>query len=116
MAEQQEIVDSEVNTGQKVEMEVEAAEKREREQTEEETEDGGEAKKQQVGEEEKSHGSDPVKLGSKEFVSSVAMFDYFTKFMHFWPTDLDVNKVWSCLSVTLYFLSLFFFNRKVSVF
>ncbi|KAJ4877417.1 hypothetical protein Rs2_42435 [Raphanus sativus] len=90
MAEREEIVDSEVNTDSKVvEMEVEAAEKREREQTEEETEGGGESKKQKVGDEEKSNGSDPVKLGPKEFVTSVAIFDYFTKFMHFWPTDLD---------------------------
>ncbi|CAN7100748.1 protein EMBRYO DEFECTIVE 514 [Brassica rapa] len=100
MAEQQDIVNTvsaEANPDPKVEMEVEAAapkadetsEKREREQTEE-TEDGGEPKKQKVGEEEKSTGL--VKLGPKEFGSSVAMFDYFTKFMHFWPTGLDVNK------------------------
>ncbi|BAB11495.1 unnamed protein product [Arabidopsis thaliana] len=100
MAEEQEIVDSlsaEVNPDQKVDMEVETAtpkaetgdEKREREETEEE-ENGGESKKQKVGEEEKSG---PVKLGPKEFVTSVAMFDYFVKFLHFWPTDLDVNKV-----------------------
>jgi hypothetical protein len=105
MAEQQEIVDSvsaEMNTDPKVEMEVEAAapkaetgdetaEKREREETEDNS-NGGESKKQKVDEEEKSNGSGPVKLGPKEFVTSVAMFDYFTKFMHFWPTDLDVNK------------------------
>ncbi|KAJ4897425.1 hypothetical protein Rs2_24219 [Raphanus sativus] len=100
MAEQQEeivnTVSAEVNpTDPKAEMEVEAetAEKREREQTEpEETEEGGgESKKQKVGEEEKKS-KVPVKLGPKEFVSSVVMFDYFTKFMHFWPTDLDVNK------------------------
>ncbi|KAF8112611.1 hypothetical protein N665_0063s0096 [Sinapis alba] len=71
------------------EVKAETAEKREREQTEE-TEDGCESKKQKVGEEEKSNV--PVKVGPKEFVSSMAMFDYFTKFMHFWPTDLDVNK------------------------
>ncbi|CAN6822190.1 unnamed protein product [Brassica oleracea] len=100
MAEQPEIVNTvsaEANPDPKAVMEVEAAapkadetsDKRGREQTEE-TEDGGETKKQKVGEEEKSNG--PVKLGPKEFVSSVAMFDYFTKFMHFWPTGLDVNK------------------------
>ncbi|CAN8264653.1 unnamed protein product [Cochlearia groenlandica] len=94
MAEQQEIIDSvstEVNPYPKMDMEVEAAvpktgdetaEKRERE--EEEEDNGGESKKQKV--------SGPVKLGPKEFVTSVAMFDYLTKFMHFWPTDLDVNK------------------------
>ncbi|KAL1203885.1 Protein EMBRYO DEFECTIVE [Cardamine amara subsp. amara] len=105
MAEQQEIIDSvsaQVNPDQKVDMEVEATapkaetgdetvEKREREETEEE-EDAGESKKQKVGEDEKSNGSGPVKLGPKEFVTSVAMFDYFVKFMHFWPTELDVNK------------------------
>lgn len=118
MAEEQEIVDSvsaQVNQEQKVEMEVEAAapkaetgdetvEKREREETEEE-ENVGESKKQKVEEKEKSNGSDPVKLGPKEFVTSVAMFDYFTKFMHFWPTDLDVNKVRHiCVSLLLYLL------------
>ncbi|KAF2595617.1 hypothetical protein F2Q68_00012490 [Brassica cretica] len=95
MAEQQEIVASapaEVNPEPITDMEVEAAEKRAREGTEE-TEDVGESKKQKVEEEEKPNGSDPVKLGPKEFVTSVAMFDYFTKFMHFWPTDLDVNKM-----------------------
>lgn len=96
MAEQQEIVAS-APAEPITDMEVEAAEKRAREETEE-TEDGGESKKQKVEEEEeeeKPNGSDPVKLGPKEFVTSVAMFDYFTKFMHFWPTDLDVNKVCS---------------------
>ncbi|KFK27971.1 hypothetical protein AALP_AA8G455200 [Arabis alpina] len=103
MAEQQEIIDSvsvQENPDQKVEMEVEAAapiadetvEKREREETVEEGDNGGESKKQKVGEEEKTNGSGPVKLGPKEFVTSIAMFDYFTKFMQFWPTDLDVNK------------------------
>lgn len=81
------------------EVKAETAEKREREQTEE-TEDGCESKKQKVGEEEKSNV--PVKVGPKEFVSSMAMFDYFTKFMHFWPTDLDVNKV--CLTVLFGFV------------
>lgn len=91
MAEQQEIVAS-APAEPITDMGVEAAEKRAREETEE-TDDGGESKKQKVEEEEKPNGSDPVKLGPKEFVTSVAMFDYFTKFMHFWPTDLDVNKV-----------------------
>ncbi|CAH8354011.1 unnamed protein product [Eruca vesicaria subsp. sativa] len=92
MAEQQEIIDTlsaEVKPDPKAVNET--AEKREREEQTEETEVGTESKKQKVGDEkEKSNG--PVKLGPKEFVSSVAMFDYFTKFMHFWPTDLDVNK------------------------
>ncbi|KAJ0238203.1 Protein EMBRYO DEFECTIVE 514 [Hirschfeldia incana] len=90
---QQEIVDlvsSGLTPDPITDTEIEAVEKRLREETEEETEDGGESKKQKV--EEKPSGSDPVKLGPKEFVTSVAMFDYFTKFMHFWPTDLDVNK------------------------
>lgn len=110
MAEQPEIVNTvsaEANPDPKAVMEVEAAapkadetsDKRGREQTEE-TEDGGETKKQKVGEEEKSNG--PVKLGPKEFVSSVAMFDYFTKFMHFWPTGLDVNKVWCNCKVSIF--------------
>lgn len=35
----------------------------------------------------------PVKLGPKEFGSSVEMFDYFYKFLHYWPPNLNINKV-----------------------
>lgn len=34
-----------------------------------------------------------VNLGQKEFGSSVEMFDYFYKFLHYWPPNLNVNKV-----------------------
>lgn len=34
-----------------------------------------------------------VNLGPKEFGSSVEMFDYFYKFLHYWPPNLNVNKV-----------------------
>lgn len=34
-----------------------------------------------------------VSLGPKSFGSSVEMFDYFYKLLHYWPTDLSVNKV-----------------------
>lgn len=72
--------------------------------------DGGEgngdvSKKQKIDEDEKSveeerlekkevvNGSGRVKLGPKEFGSSIEMFDYFYKFLHFWPPNLNVNKV-----------------------
>lgn len=34
-----------------------------------------------------------VTLGHKSFRSSKEMFDYFCKFLHAWPPNLDVNKV-----------------------
>lgn len=34
-----------------------------------------------------------VNLGAKEFGSSVEMFDYFYKILHYWPPNLNVNKV-----------------------
>ncbi|MCL7042654.1 hypothetical protein MKW94_002586 [Papaver nudicaule] len=57
-----------------------------------------ETKKQKVEEEEEQLGDDetkasePVHLGPKTFNSSVQMFDYFFKFLHYWPPNLDVNK------------------------
>lgn len=48
--------------------------------------DGGEAEK----EEEKKVG--PVKLGPKIFNTSVEMFDYFYKYLHQWPLNVNVNK------------------------
>ena len=38
-------------------------------------------------------------LGPKTFGSSVEMFDYFYKFLHYWPPNLDVNAVILQLSV-----------------
>lgn len=49
--------------------------------------------------------SDPVKLGPKEFGSSVEMFDYFFKLLHFWPTNVNINKV----NPLVFFLVTFFF-------
>ncbi|XP_071902393.1 uncharacterized protein [Coffea arabica] len=36
--------------------------------------------------------SGPVELGPKSFESSVEMFDYFYKFLHFWTPNVNVNK------------------------
>ncbi|KAF3794127.1 DNA-directed RNA polymerase V subunit 1 [Nymphaea thermarum] len=36
--------------------------------------------------------SEGVKLGPKTFGSSVEMFNYFYKFLHFWPLNVDINK------------------------
>ncbi|XVE54788.1 hypothetical protein DITRI_Ditri03aG0110400 [Diplodiscus trichospermus] len=36
--------------------------------------------------------SGPVRLGPKEFGSSVEMFDYFYNLLHHWPAQLDLNK------------------------
>ncbi|GAV60981.1 DUF3223 domain-containing protein [Cephalotus follicularis] len=42
------------------------------------------------GEEEEETGR--VSLGSKSFGSSVEMFDYFYKLLHYWPPNLNINK------------------------
>ncbi|KAK8710733.1 hypothetical protein V6N13_146046 [Hibiscus sabdariffa] len=36
--------------------------------------------------------SSRVRLGPKEFGSSVEMFDYFYKLLHYWPTRFNLNK------------------------
>ncbi|OMO56894.1 Copper amine oxidase, N2/N3-terminal [Corchorus olitorius] len=36
--------------------------------------------------------SGPVRLGPKEFASSMEMFDYFFNLLHFWPSQLNFNK------------------------
>ncbi|OIV99994.1 hypothetical protein TanjilG_26332 [Lupinus angustifolius] len=69
-------------------MEIESNEKRARE---EDNVSEGAAKKQKV-EEEKPSSSGPVKLGFKEFESSLDMFDYFFNFLHAWSPFLNVNK------------------------
>lgn len=35
----------------------------------------------------------PIDLGLKKFETSVEMFDYFYKFLHFWTPNINVNKV-----------------------
>ena len=77
---------------------------------EDEEENGG-AKKPKVDENDKSveeerlekkldQPSRPVSLGPKQFGSSVEMFDYLYKFLHFWPPNVNVNKVLYNLSFT----------------
>ncbi|KVI01145.1 protein EMBRYO DEFECTIVE 514-like [Cynara cardunculus var. scolymus] len=78
--------------------------KREREEevTTESSENGNNAKKPKVDEEEKSVEEEklekeaaktgPVSVGYKSFETSVQIFDYFFKFLHFWPPNLNVNK------------------------
>jgi len=44
------------------------------------------------GEEEKEETA-PVSLGPKSFGSAVEMFDYFYNFLHYWPPNINVNKV-----------------------
>ncbi|KAK8692962.1 hypothetical protein V6N13_070563 [Hibiscus sabdariffa] len=39
-----------------------------------------------------SSDSDRVRLGPKEFGSSLEMFDYFYNFLHYWPTEFNLNK------------------------
>ncbi|CAI9112072.1 OLC1v1012447C1 [Oldenlandia corymbosa var. corymbosa] len=36
--------------------------------------------------------SGPIDLGPKKFGTSVEMFDYFYKFLHFWTPNFNVNK------------------------
>lgn len=62
----------------------------------EDEENGDDTKKARVDqsvEEEKKDGSVPVSVGSKSFVSSVEMFDYFYKLLHSWSLHLNLNKV-----------------------
>lgn len=64
---------------------------------------GNDAKKPKVDDEEKSVEEErlekeetktgPVSLGFKKFETSVEMFDYFFKFLHFWPPHVNLNKV-----------------------
>ncbi|XP_031264080.1 protein EMBRYO DEFECTIVE 514 [Pistacia vera] len=87
---------------------VESKAKRARKEEEEGDGNGDVSKKQKVDENEKSmeeerleeksggaeekNGSGRVNLGPKVFGSSVEMFDYFYKILHFWPPNLNVNK------------------------
>ncbi|KAF3968038.1 hypothetical protein ACB098_04G107300 [Castanea mollissima] len=50
----------------------------------------GEEQEQEKEQEEENSGQ--ASLGPKDFGSSVEMFDYFYKFLHFWPPNLNVNK------------------------
>ncbi|XP_062028143.1 protein EMBRYO DEFECTIVE 514 [Rosa rugosa] len=71
---------------------------------EEEEESGGDAKKTKVVEEKSAEEQRLEKLGEgeseagrvilgpKSFGSAVEMFDYFYKLLHYWPTDLNINK------------------------
>ncbi|CAH2065037.1 unnamed protein product [Thlaspi arvense] len=117
MVEQEEIVDSAsapVNPEPEEDMELES----EREENGEEN--GSIHKKQKVEErsveeerlEKKTevNGSGRVKLGPKEFVSSVEMFDYFNKLLHFWPNNLDLNKTIQVGSGTQ---NIFMYERRV---
>lgn len=38
-------------------------------------------------------GTGRLTLGPKTFGCSIEMFDHFFKFLHYWPTNLNVNKV-----------------------
>lgn len=48
----------------------------------------GESKEEKEGEDGK-----PIKLGPKEFASSLEMFDYFFGLLHSWSPQVDFNKV-----------------------
>lgn len=50
------------------------------------------AKKPRLEEEAKGEDGKPVKLGPKEFASSVDMFDYFFALLHSWTPQLEINK------------------------
>ncbi|CAN6717777.1 unnamed protein product [Malus baccata var. baccata] len=79
--------------------EVEANSKRVRDEEGSEGNDAKKTKVEKLPEEERleeklgeGENSGRVSLGPKSFGSSVEMFDYFYKFLHYWPTDLNVNK------------------------
>ncbi|KAL3513179.1 hypothetical protein ACH5RR_025896 [Cinchona calisaya] len=56
------------------------------------TEAGQEEEKKSGSEPEPEPESGPISLGPKTFKSSVEMYDYFYKFLHFWAPNVDVNK------------------------
>lgn len=66
----------------------------------------GEEQEQEKEQEEENSGQ--ASLGPKDFGSSVEMFDYFYKFLHFWPPNLNVNKVIE--TFILFFLFKFVFG------
>ncbi|KAI3701392.1 hypothetical protein L6452_26428 [Arctium lappa] len=77
--------------------------RRDEELTTESPENENNAKKAKVDEEEEKSVEEerpekeaaktgPVAVGYKSFETSVQIFDYFFKFLHFWPPNLNVNK------------------------
>ncbi|KAK6795457.1 hypothetical protein RDI58_008910 [Solanum bulbocastanum] len=97
------MAEKEETSVQKMDVEVPAADdanggsKRPREEGDmpEDEENGDDTKKPRVDqsvEEEKKDVSVPVSVGSKSFVSSVEMFDYFYKLLHSWSVNLNLNK------------------------
>ncbi|KAM5570771.1 protein EMBRYO DEFECTIVE 514 [Rosa sericea] len=56
----------------------------------EEEKSAEEQRLEKLGEGESEAGR--VILGPKSFGSAVEMFDYFYKLLHYWPTDLNINK------------------------
>lgn len=98
------MAEKEETSVQKMDVEVPAANdanggsKRPREEGDvpEDDENGEDTKKPRVDqsvEEEKKDVSVPVSVGSKSFVSSVEMFNYFYKLLHSWSVNLNLNKV-----------------------
>ncbi|KAJ6799325.1 protein DCL, chloroplastic-like [Iris pallida] len=67
------------------------AEKREREEEGRDEEASKKAKVEEKDEEEKEVAVSE-KLGPKSFGSGEEMFNYFFKFLHFWPPNVNVNK------------------------
>ncbi|KAF6148280.1 hypothetical protein GIB67_012055 [Kingdonia uniflora] len=66
-----------------------------RSREEEEGENADASKKQRVEkcvDEERQEAKESANLGPKKFSSAVEMFDYFYKFLHYWPTNVDINK------------------------
>lgn len=70
-------------------------EEEEEEGEEEEEDEGGEEEEEEEAEEVAEEGKEPVSvnLGPKTFNSSAKMYDYFNKLLHYWPTNINVNKV-----------------------
>ena len=79
-----------LNKKQKVEEEEKSLEE---ERLEKVAAGGEEEREQEQEKEEEEENSGRASLGPKDFGSSVEMFDYFYKFLHFWPPNLNVNKV-----------------------
>lgn len=75
------------------EVEEASSEEKAEETAEENTEETAEVKTEEANEKTVEAERKPVKLGPKEFSSSVEMFDYFFGLLHYWTPQIEFNKV-----------------------
>lgn len=80
------------NTGSKKPRVDNSVEEQRLEELEEEKEEDGKEEKGGTEEQKKEEEKEFVKLGPKNFGSSVEMFDYFLKLLHSWLPCIDINE------------------------